>query len=59
MVVIGVRDKDIDDAEPLRIQRPGPILRPTRKLGFNLHVDVRPREVIDYILNLLPSKKMA
>jgi len=59
MVVVGVRDSDTDDAEPLRIKRLRPVVRPTLELRFDSHVDVRLGEVTNHILDLLALQGMA
>ena len=53
MVVVGVLVADADDAEPLRIQRARSLVLPAFERLFDLHFDVVPREVIDYIMDLL------
>jgi len=58
MVVVGVLVADADDAETS--YRSASVVRPTLELDFDLHIDVRPREVIENLSELLcPLKGMA
>jgi len=57
MVVVGVLVADADDAEPFVSSDRVPLYGPRLNFDFDLHIDVRPREVIENLSGCLPSKE--